>query len=112
MAFNSEGVARSGMGIDAGDFDGDGNPDFVVTNFHDEFHALYRNGGGFPYRELSRSSGLTRFTVPSVGWGVRFIDYDNRRRPGPDHRQRSRHPNHRVRPQRHHLPAAAPAVGQ
>lgn len=77
MAFNSEGVARSGMGIDAGDFDGDGNPDFVVTNFHDEFHALYRNGGRFPYRELSRSSGLTRFTVPYVGWGVRFIDYDN-----------------------------------
>lgn len=77
MAFNSEGVARSGMGIDAGDFDGDGNPDFVVTNFHDEFHALYRNGGEFPFRELSRSSGLTRFTVPYVGWGVRFIDYDN-----------------------------------
>ena len=77
MAFNSEGVARSGMGIDAGDFDGDGNPDFVVTNFHDEFHALYRNGGKFPYRELSRSSGLSRFTVPYVGWGVRFIDFDN-----------------------------------
>ncbi len=77
MAFNSEGVARSGMGIDAGDFDGDGNPDFVVTNFHDEFHALYRNRGKFPFRELSRSSGLTRFTVPYVGWGVRFIDYDN-----------------------------------
>ena len=77
MAFNPEGVARSGMGIDAGDFDGDGNPDFVVTNFHDEFHALYRNGGKFPFRELSRSSGLTRFTVPYVGWGVRFIDYDN-----------------------------------
>ncbi len=77
MAFNSEGVARSGMGIDAGDFDGDGNPDFVVTNFHDEFHALYRNSGRFPYQELSRRSGLTRFTVPYVGWGVRFIDYDN-----------------------------------
>ena len=77
MAFNSEGVARSGMGIDAGDFDGDGSPDFVVTNFHDEFHALYRNGGGFPYQEVSRGSGLTRFTVPYVGWGVRFIDYDN-----------------------------------
>ena len=77
MAFNSEGVARSGMGIDAGDFDEDGIPDFVVTNFHDEFHALYRNGGSFPYQELSRRSGLTRFTVPYVGWGVRFIDYDN-----------------------------------
>lgn len=77
MAFNSEGVARSGMGIDAGDFDGDGNPDFVVTNFHDEFHALYRNRGKFPFRELSRPSGLTRFTVPYVGWGVRFVDYDN-----------------------------------
>lgn len=77
MAFNSEGVARSGMGIDAGDFDGDRNPDFVVTNFHDEFHALYRNRGEFPFRELSRSSGLTRFTVPYVGWGIRFIDVDN-----------------------------------
>ena len=100
------------MGIDAGDFDGDGNPDFVVTNFHDEFHALYRNGGKFPFRELSRSSGLTRFTVPYVGWGVRFIDYDN------DSDQDlvivnghvTRH--HRAGPQRHHLPAAPPAVGQ
>jgi enediyne biosynthesis protein E4 len=77
IAFNPDGVARAGMGVDAGDIDGDGTPDFIVTNFDSEYHALYQNRGKLPFRETTVSSRLAAFTKPYVGWGVRFLDYDN-----------------------------------
>jgi len=77
VAFNTDGVARAGMGVDAGDVDGDGRPDIVVTNFDSEYHALYLNNGKLPFREATISSKLAALTKPYVGWGVRFIDYDN-----------------------------------
>ena len=70
-------MARAGMGVDAGDVNGDGWPDFIVTNFNDEQHALFLNTGGFPYREWTRESGLGALTRTFVGWGAHFIDYDN-----------------------------------
>lgn len=77
MAFNADGIARAGMGVDAGDVDGDGRADFVVTNFDTEYHALYLNSGRLPFREATVSSRLAQFTKPFVGWGVRMVDYDN-----------------------------------
>jgi hypothetical protein len=65
------------MGVDAGDIDGDGTPDFIVTNFDSEYHGLYLNRGKMPFREATASSRLAAFTKPFVGWGVRFLDYDN-----------------------------------
>src|SRR5205807_2139855 len=44
VAYNSDGVAKAGMGVDAGDFNGDGKPDFVVTNFNDEYSSLFVSG--------------------------------------------------------------------
>ncbi|MFN7923704.1 MAG: CRTAC1 family protein [Bryobacteraceae bacterium] len=77
VAYNLDGVARAGMGVDAGDADGDGRPDFAVTNFDGEYHALYLNQGKLPFRESTVTSGLAGVTRPYVGWGIRFIDYDN-----------------------------------
>jgi enediyne biosynthesis protein E4 len=77
VAFNSEGTARSGMGVDAGDANGDGIVDFVVTNFHDEQHALYLGDAKLRFREWTLESGLARFSHPYVGWGVGFLDHDN-----------------------------------
>lgn len=77
VAYNSDGVARAGMGVDAGDVDGDGLPDIVVTNFDSEYHALYRNPGKLPFREMTVASKLAAHTRPYVGWGVRFLDFDN-----------------------------------
>jgi len=72
IAFNMDGNARAGMGVDAADLDGDGWPDLILTNFNDEGHALYLNNGRFPFTE--RTLALTR---PYVGWGASFLDYDN-----------------------------------
>jgi len=77
VAYNPDGVALAGMGVDAGDVDGDGSPDIVVTNFNDEYHSLHLNRGHLPFDNGAQSSGLARFTKSYVGWGVRFFDYDN-----------------------------------
>jgi enediyne biosynthesis protein E4 len=77
IALSVDGVARAGMGVDAGDVNGDGRPDFAVTNFNDEQHALFLNTGEFPYREWTRESGLAALTRSFVGWGAHFLDYDN-----------------------------------
>lgn len=76
VAYNADGVARAGMGVDAGDIDGDGRPDFVVTNFDTEYHALYLNPGRYPYREFTVESRLALHSKPYVGWGVRLLDFD------------------------------------
>jgi enediyne biosynthesis protein E4 len=77
VALTADGAARAGMGVDAGDVDGDGRPDFVVTDFNEEQHALFLNRPEFPYREWTRESGLAALTHSFVGWGVHFTDYDN-----------------------------------
>ncbi len=77
VAYSQHGVARAGMGVAAGDVNGDGKPDFTVTNFDSEFHALYYNRGTFPFEEATRLSGLGRHSRPFVGWGTSFLDYDS-----------------------------------
>lgn len=77
VALSADGNARAGMGVDAGDVNGDGRPDFIVTDFNDETHALFLNEAKFPYREWTRESGLAALTHSFVGWGAHFIDFDN-----------------------------------
>jgi len=43
VAYNEDGHAQAGMGVDAGDYDGDGWLDIVKTNFSDDSSTLYRN---------------------------------------------------------------------
>ena len=77
VALSADGNARAGMGVDAGDVNGDGRPDFIVTDFNDETHALFLNTGGLAFREWTRESGLAALTHSFVGWGAHFIDFDN-----------------------------------
>jgi hypothetical protein len=77
IAFDRNGNARAGMGVDAADVDGDGRPDVVVTNFNFEFHSLFLNRAEFPFEDWTRASGLAGPTRANVGWGAHFIDYDN-----------------------------------
>jgi enediyne biosynthesis protein E4 len=76
-AFDQDGKAFSGMGVDAADYDNDGRPDVVVTNLANQCYALYRNLGDRTFSYETHASGIGRISLLSSGWGVRFLDYDN-----------------------------------
>jgi len=76
-AYNGEGDAEAGMGVDAGDYDNDGDLDLYVTHFFRETNTLYRNDGGGRFADATVVSGLAAPTVSLLGWGTRFFDYDN-----------------------------------
>ena len=75
MAYSDSGTARSGMGVDAADYDGDGWQDLFVANIDQEMFSLYKNmkGGDF----VDASLEVRRETRLYSGWGLRFFDFDN-----------------------------------
>lgn len=77
VSYDSNGAAKAGMGVDAGDVNGDGIPDFVVTNFNDQYHSLFLGSQSFPYEDHTIASHLAQYSRADVGWGVKFLDYDN-----------------------------------
>jgi len=77
VAFDRNGNAKAGMGVDAGDVDGDGHPDVAVTNFSFEYPSFFLNRGNFPFEDWTRASQLAGPARYDVGWGTRFIDFDN-----------------------------------
>jgi hypothetical protein len=77
VAYNEHGVAKAGMGVDAGDANGDGLPDFVITNFNDQYHSLLVGSKSAQYEDRTVASRLAALTKSYVGWGVKFLDFDN-----------------------------------
>ena len=77
VAYNEHGVAKAGMGVDAGDATGDGLPDFVITNFNDQYHSLLVGSESAQYEDRTVASRLAALTKSYVGWGVKFLDFDN-----------------------------------
>ena len=65
------------MGTAFGDYDGDGRLDLVVTNHEFEMHSLFRSLGGGVFTDVTLESGLGPVTLPYVGFGVAFVDFDN-----------------------------------
>jgi len=76
-ALSSDGRSQAGMGTDAGDFDGDGDVDLVVTNLDLETNALYRNDGAGFFEDDVRAAGLAAQDDGSVGFGALFLDVDH-----------------------------------
>ena len=77
VAVATDGRARAGMGTDTGDYDGDGHLDLVVTNLDSEMHSLYRGLGNRLFAYATSESGIGPATLPFVGFGVVFFDFDN-----------------------------------
>ena len=77
IAYNANGNAKAGMGVDVADVNGDGLPDLVVTNFNDQYHSLFMGSASFPYQDRTVASHLAQFSKADVGWGTKFLDYDN-----------------------------------
>jgi hypothetical protein len=77
VALGSSGEPLAGMGTDMGDVDGDGLAEIVVTNLDRQTHNLYRNTAPGLFDDMTFESGLAEATLPFVGFGVAFLDYDN-----------------------------------
>jgi hypothetical protein len=77
VAYDENGMAKSGMGVDAGDANGDSLPDFVITNFNDQYHTLLVGAKSSPYQDRTVASHLAALTKSYVGWGAKFLDFDN-----------------------------------
>ena len=77
VAYSGEGVAQGCMGAAWGDYDNDGLFDLFVTNFADEYNALYRNEGGGFFADVSFVAGIGAAPAELVSWGTGFFDYDN-----------------------------------
>jgi len=77
VALSGDGRAQAGMGVDAGDYDNDGLPDLIVTNFSHDHTTLYQSGPAGVFTDRSYATGIAATAGPYLGWGVKFVDVDN-----------------------------------
>jgi enediyne biosynthesis protein E4 len=75
-ALDANGRPLSGMGVTAGDYDGDGTTDIFRTNFSDERETLYRNRGRGQFDDVTAAAGMAH-NIRFVGWGCGFFDFDH-----------------------------------
>jgi hypothetical protein len=72
FALNDDGREIASMGIAAGDYENNGQVDFFVTDFGDDYKVLYHNDGNNSFSDVSYKAGVARTTIPFVGWGGRL----------------------------------------
>jgi len=75
VAYSDSGAPRSGMGVDATDYDNDGWQDLFVANIDQELFSLYHNEKDLTF--IDRPGEIGPATRLLSGWGLRFFDYDN-----------------------------------
>jgi hypothetical protein len=77
VALNENGREQAGMGIAIGDYDNSGRMSFHISNFSDDSNVLYHNDGDSNFTDVTFLAGLGEITLPFLGWGTSFIDFDN-----------------------------------
>ena len=77
VALNESGREQAGMGLAVGDYDNDGRVDFYITNFSDDTNTLYHNDGDDNFTDVTFQAGHGEVTMPFLGWGACFMDFDN-----------------------------------
>ena len=75
VAYGATGRPRSGMGVDAADYDSDGWQDLFVANIDQEFFSLYHNDEELIFSD--QPGEIAPATQLLSGWGLKFFDYDN-----------------------------------
>jgi enediyne biosynthesis protein E4 len=76
-ALNREGRETASMGIAVGDERNTGQLDVFNTTFSDDYKVLYRNDGDANFTDVSDEAHIADMTIPFLGWGTAFLDYDN-----------------------------------
>ncbi len=75
VGYSDAGSPRSGMGVDATDYDGDGWQDLFVANIDQELFSLYHNEKDLTF--IDQAGEIGQATRLLSGWGLKFVDYDN-----------------------------------
>ena len=76
VAYSEDGIARAGMGVDAGDYDRSGYPSVLITNFSNQMLALYHNERNGLFVDEAPRSDVGRASLLTLGFGCFFFDYD------------------------------------
>ncbi|WP_158222826.1 CRTAC1 family protein [Rhodopirellula sp. MGV] len=76
-AFNAVGAAEAGMGVDAGDFDNDGDEDIFVAHLTSETNTLYLNDGSGGFSDRTNLLGLAAPSQAMTSFGSGWLDFDN-----------------------------------
>jgi hypothetical protein len=76
-ALSEDGKGQASMGVAIGDTDHRGKMNLFVTNFSDEYNAFYRHEKNFTFTDVSYATQTGKASLPYVGWGSGFFDYDN-----------------------------------
>src|SRR6266852_58246 len=77
FALKDDGREQAAMGLGIGDYDNSGHLSLYVTTFSDDYYALYKNEGDANFSDVSFLAGVAAVTIPFLGWGTGFLDYDN-----------------------------------
>lgn len=77
VSVNMDGSPEASMGVDAADFDGDGDEDLFMTHLARETNTLYVNDGNGWFQDRTVAMGLAGPSFASTGFGTGWIDYDN-----------------------------------
>ena len=97
VAYSESGRARSGMGVDAADINGDGWEDLFVSNINDEMFSLYTNNKNETFFDAAHKHGVARGYAPAQRLGAEVFRLRQRRPDGPDTRQWPSRRQHRVK---------------
>jgi len=76
IAYSEDGIARAGMGVDAGDYDRSGYPSVLITNFSNQMLALYHNERNGLFVDEAPRSDVGHASLLTLGFGCFFFDYD------------------------------------
>ncbi len=77
FGLNEDGHEVAAMGVAVGDYLNNGLLDFAISDFSDEAKLIFHNDGKASFTEVSMRTGVGKVSMPFLGWGTGFIDYDN-----------------------------------